>query len=102
MSAFFYTILFSLYSHEPTCFTGLYYEDALQDWKNPTMDLAIKLLPLDVQQDRLRRLQRANYIRHNHDHLDEPLQEYDPHNSYGLIDIYLQLRFKKEADAAYI
>lgn len=66
------------------------------------MDLAITLLPIDVQQDRLRRIQRANYLRHNHEYLDEPLREYDPHNSYGLIDTYLQLKFKKDSDNSYL
>ena len=88
--------------HSTWLFTGLYYEDALQDWKNPTLDLAISLLPADVQQDRLRRLTRANYLIHNHEQIDGPLQDYDPLNSYGLLDLYMTIRQKEEADDSYI
>uniref|UniRef100_A0A0A9XR18 Cytochrome b-c1 complex subunit 7 n=1 Tax=Lygus hesperus TaxID=30085 RepID=A0A0A9XR18_LYGHE len=81
---------------------GLYYEDALLDWKNPKLDLAISLLPLDVQQDRLRRIQRANYLRQNHEELDYTLRFYDPHTSYGLIDLYNDIAFKEKSDNSYL
>ena len=79
--------------------TGLYIEDTIK--KREISREALKALPADIQQDRLRRIWRANDLFMKHEQLPAELQRYNPLLPYGLRASINQVSAKHQEKVFY-